>query len=217
MTFKSFYIYICMNEKSKRLFDQARHSLIKRRIHMTSQFDWYTFAIPGVVFLAAIIPVLKKETIKKILSVPRNEIFAYTLVVGIAAYYTGYLCNIIGLELVRPLIGYFKTLSPGSTIPSVNLYTLFQTASSELHSELKDMYEGIVFYRLMFAGFLILSISSIIGFLGRRDGILIRSLVFVISLSATIAFYNSWDKHRIFYEEFTNIINMELWQQHPTH
>jgi hypothetical protein len=170
---------------------------------MEIRTDWYVHIFPGVVILGSAFPILSSQA-EVLHAILNSNLLASALILAILGYIAGFVANAIALQIVKPILEFLKLLSPPKSPDTAKFASVYLMGRTDLISAFEGSYRGMVLYRSLFGGFLLLTLSSLGGILFIRDHMLVRAITSVLFLIATFALYRHWLAYRTNHYDFLN-------------
>lgn len=163
---------------------------------------WYVHILPGIIILACILPLLDSRNVDALLKRLNDHFVGSAIILGIVAYVVGFAANAVALTILRPVLNNWGWLDKPDTMGPDDWVFLYRAAEAKLLEVLTEGYQNMILYRSIFGAFLLLSLSSLVGIIWRRNNSVVRIVAFVVLVIVTFALYKQWWEHRNSYHDF---------------
>jgi ABC-type Mn2+/Zn2+ transport system permease subunit len=175
--------------------------------------EWYNYILPGIVLISCSILILPVATLREYGTEMKNQLLGSAVMIGIASYLVGFLANQVILQLLKPITDYWGWTTTFAGANLDNWIFIYRKAGPELINELKGGYQGLVFNRLMFGAFIVMSVSSLMGIIWRKNNFKLRCGMMLACLLLTFVLYRTWSVHRDSYHNFlTRSVSAITWE-----
>ena len=166
--------------------------------------DWYIHILPGMVLMAAVLPLLRSKTRQDVTQLMMDHAAGSVLLITITAFVIGYAANAIAVNTLRPILNWVGCLTRPEAPKSQDWVFLYRVAEPQLMEAFKQLYQELILKRSIFGVFLLLTITCFLSIPIRRDYIRSRWIISIILLIVTLSLHKAWLTQRADYHTFLN-------------